>query len=140
MPLRWCVPLRAMSSTQHTGGTSGGGGEAGMEKPTLEEVGSEDLEAEPASPAAGRSKDAHDFLRTGGADAGVGVDVDAEVGENAGTTEEETTSGGMGTVALSDKEGSAGGGSGTSTGVDSWEMIEATMPAARSHDSDRDFA
>jgi hypothetical protein len=50
-----------------------------MEKPTLEEVGSEDLEAEPASPVAGRSKDAHDFLRTGGADAGVGIDVDAEV-------------------------------------------------------------
>jgi hypothetical protein len=57
-----------------------------------------------------------------------------------GTAEEETASGGMGTVVLSDEEGSAGGGSGTSTGVDSWVTIEATMPTARSHDSDRDFA
>jgi hypothetical protein len=129
-----------MSSARRTGGTSGGGGEAGMEKPTMEEVGSEDLEAELASPAAGRSKDAHDFLRTGGADAGVGVDVDAGAGENAGAAEEETAPGAVGTVASSDEEGSAGGGSGTSAGVDSWVTIEATMPAARSHDSDRDFA
>ena len=129
-----------MSSARRTGGTSGGGGEAEMEKPTMEEVGSEDLEAEPASPAVGRSKDAHDFLRTGGVDAGVGVDVDAGAGENAGAAEEETASGGVGTVASSDEEGSAGSGSGTSAEVDSWVTIEVTMPAARSHDSDRDFA
>lgn len=107
-----------------------------MEKPTTEEVGSEDLEAVPASPTVGRSKDAHDFLRTGGADAGVGVDVDA--GVNAGAAEEVTASEGVGTVS-SDDEGRAGGGSGTSGGVDSWVTIEVTMPAARSPDSDTDF-
>lgn len=84
-----------------------------MEKPTTEEVGSEDLEAEPASPTVGRSKDAHDFLRTGGAVADVGVDVDTGAGANADTTGEETVSG-VSTVVLSDEEGSAGDGSGTS--------------------------
>jgi len=122
-----------MSSARRTGGTGDGGGEAEMEKPTTEEVGSDDLEAEPASPTAGRSKDAHDFLRTGGADAGVGVDV------GAGAAEEETASGGVSRAVSSDEEGSAGAGSGTSAGVDSWVTIEATMPAARSHDSDIDF-
>jgi hypothetical protein len=129
-----------MSSARRTGGTSGGGGEAEMEKPTTEEVGSEDLEAEPVSPTVGRSKDAHDFLRTGGADAGVGVDVDAGAGADAGTAEEETASVGVSTVVSGDEEGSTGGGSGTSVGVDSSVTIEATMPAARSHDSDMDFA
>lgn len=108
-----------------------------MEKPTTEEVGSEDLEAEPASPTVGRSKDAHDFLRTGGADAGVGVDVDA--GVNTGAVEEVAVSEGVKTVMSSDKDGSAGGGSGTSVGVGSWVTIEAPMPAARSDDSDMDF-
>lgn len=108
-----------------------------MEKPTTEEVGSEDLEAEPASPTVGRSKDAHDFLRTGGADAGVGVGVDA--GVDAGAAEEGTASEGVSTVVSSDEEGRAGDGSGTSVGVGSWVMIEATMPVARSHDSDTDF-
>ena len=91
-----------------------------MEKPTTEEVGSDDLEAEPASPPVGRSKDAHDFLRTGGEAAGVGVDVDtgAAAGANAGTTGEGTASG-VSTVVLSDEEGSAWGGSGTSVGVGS---------------------
>ncbi len=112
-----------------------GGGEAGMEKPMTEEVGSEDLEAEPASPTVGRSKDAHDFLRTGGADAGIGVDADAGGGANAGAAGEGTASEGMSTVESSDEEGSAGGGSGTSAGVGSW----VTMPAVRSHDSDMDF-
>ena len=129
-----------MSSARRTGGTSGGGGEAEMEKPTMEEVGSEDLEVEPASPTVGRRREAHDFLRTGGADGGVGVDVDAGAGENAGAVEEETVTGGVGTVVSNDEEGSTAGGSGTSAGVDSWATIEATMPAARSHDSDRDFA
>lgn len=128
-----------MSSARRTGGTSEGGGEAGMEKPTTEEVGSEDLEAEPASPTVGRSKEAHDFLRTGGVDTGVGVDIEAGAGANAGAAEEETASGGVSTVVLSEDEGSAGGGSGTSAGVESWVAIEATTPAARSHDSDTDF-
>lgn len=128
-----------MSSARRTGGTSEGGGEAGMEKPTTEEVGSEDLEAEVASPAVGRSKDAHDFFRTGGADAGVGVDVDAGAVASAGTAEEETASEGVSTVVSSDEVGSAGGGSGTSEGVDSSVTVEATMPAARSHDSDTDL-
>jgi hypothetical protein len=107
-----------------------------MEKPTTGEVGSEDLEAEPASPTVGRSKDAHDFLRTGGADAGVGVDVDVDAGAgaSAGAAEEETASGGVSTVVSSDA-----GGSGTSERVDSWVTIEATMPATGSHDSDMDF-
>lgn len=110
-----------------------------MEKPTTEEVGSEDLVAEPASPTVGRSKDAHDFLRTGGADAGVGVDVDAGAGADAGTAEEDTASVGVSTVVSGDEEGSTGG-SGTSVGVDSSVTMEATMLAARSHDSDMDFA
>jgi hypothetical protein len=127
-----------MSSARRTGGTGEGGGEAGMEKPMTEEVGSEDLEAEPASLTVGRSKDAHDFVRTGGADAGVGVDLDAGSGADAGAAEEDTASGGVSTAVSSDDEG-CGGGSGTSVGVDSWVTIEATMPAARSHDSDTDF-
>ena len=131
-----------MSSSRRTGGTSEGGGEAAIENPTTEEVGSEDLEAETASPAVGRSKDAHDFLRTGEVDDGVGADLEADVGAgaDAGTTEEKAASGGVSTAVSSDEEGSAGGSSGTSVGVDSWVTIEARMPAARSHDSDRDFA
>lgn len=47
MPLR-----RARSSARRTGGTREGRGEAGMEKPTTDEVGNDDLEVEagPASP------------------------------------------------------------------------------------------
>lgn len=120
-----------MSSARRTGGTSEGGGEAGMEKPIMDEVGSEDLEAEPASPAAGRSKDAHDFLRTGGAAAGDGADVD----EGVGATKEETASGGVGTVGSRDVVGTTEGGSGTSSSA----TIEATTPTARSRDSGLDF-
>jgi len=134
------VPLRReMSSARRTGGTSEGGGEAGMEKPTTDEVGSEDLEAEPASPVLGRSKDAHDFLRTGGADAGAGADVDEGVGAGAGAAEEETASGGVSTVVSRDEVGTIEGGSGTSMGGDSWATIEATTPTTRSHDSDLEF-
>lgn len=120
-----------MSSARRTGATTGGGGVAGMEKPTTEEVGSEDLGVEPASPGVGRSRDAHDFLRVGGADTGVNVDVDA----GAGSTEEETASIGARSVVSSDD----GGGSGTSMGVISWVTIEGTIPATRSHDSEMDF-
>lgn len=101
-----------------------------MEKPTTEEVGSEDL----ASPAVGRSKDAHDFLRTGGADAGAGADVDAGGGTDAGAAEEETASEGVSAI---DDVGTTEGGSGTSVGGDS--TMEATTSTARSHDSDLDF-
>lgn len=124
-----------MSSARRTGATTAGGGVAGMEKPTTEEVGSEDLGVEPASPGVGRSKDAHDFLRAGGADTGVDVDVDT----GAGSAEEETASVGVSTVVSSDEVGSAGGGSGTSMGVISWVTIEGAIPAARSHDSEMDF-
>ena len=70
-----------------------------MEKPTTEEVGRDDLEE---SPEAGRSKDAQDFLRTGGADTrtdavevhaaegGVGMEVSAE-GEGATAVESRTS-------------------------------------------------
>lgn len=107
-----------------------------MEKPTTDEVGSEDLEAEPASPAAGRSKDAHDFLRTGGADAGAGADVDAGGVADAGATEEETVSGDV-SAAVSRDVGTTEGGSGISVGGNS--TMEATTFASRSHDSDLDF-
>ncbi len=108
-----------------------------MEKPTTDEVGSEDLEAEPASPAVGRSKDAHVFLRTGGADAGTGVAMGAGAGADGGVGEEDTASG---TAMSKDEVGTTVGSSGTSVVVDSWvTMIEATTPAARSHDSDLDF-
>ena len=127
-----------MSSARRTGGTSGGGREAGIEKPMTDEVGSEDLEAEPASPAVGRSKDAHDFLRTGGADAGAGADVTA--GADAGVAEKETASeGGVSTVMSRDEMGATEGDSETSVGGDSWATIEATTSTARSHDSDLDF-
>lgn len=97
MPLR-----RARSSARRTGGTRAGGGEAGIEMPTTEEVGRDDLEVE-ESPAAGRSKDAQDFLRTGGADTGTGaVEVDA-------------TEGGVGVEVSAEGEGAAGAESGTST-------------------------
>ena len=57
-----------------------------MEKPTTDDIGSEDLEVEAVpSPAAGRSKDAHDFLGTGGAEAGTGADAEAGAGAEAGT-------------------------------------------------------
>jgi hypothetical protein len=102
-----------------------------MEKPTTDEVGSEDLEAEPASPAEGRSKEAHDFLRTGGADAGDGADVDARG--------DETASGGASTVVSEDEVGTTEGGSGTSVGGDSWATIKATTFVTRSRDSDLDF-
>ena len=72
-----------------------------MEKPTTEEVGRVDLEVE-ESPEAGRSKDAQDFLRTGGADVGTGaVEVDA--------------AGGVGVEVSADGEGATVAGSGTST-------------------------
>jgi hypothetical protein len=102
-----------------------------MEKPMTDEVGSEDLEVELASPVVGRSKDAHDFLRTGGADAGAGADVDTGVGADAGAAEEETASGGVSTVVSRDEVGTSAGGSESSVG--------AATPAARSHDSDLDF-
>ena len=124
---------REMSSARRTGGTGEGGGEAGMEKPTTDEVGSEDL----VSPAVGRSKDAHDFLRTGGADAGAGADVDAGGGADAGAVEEETASEGASAVVSIDDVGTTEGGSGTSVGGDS--TMEATTSTARSHDSDLDF-
>jgi hypothetical protein len=70
--------------------------------PTTEEVGRDDLEVE-ESPEAGRSKDAQDFLRTGGADAGTGaVDVDA-------------AGGGVGVEVSAEGEGAAAAESGTST-------------------------
>lgn len=90
MPLR-----RAKSSARRTGGTRAGGGEAGMEMPTTEEVGRDDLAVE-VSPEAGRSKDAQDFLRTGGAvdadaaEGGVGVEVSAE-GEGLTAAESRTS-------------------------------------------------
>lgn len=65
-----------------------------MEKPTTEEVGRDDLEVE-ESPEAGRSKDAQDFLRTGGADAGTGAvevaAVEGGVGVEVSAEEEGTT-------------------------------------------------
>ncbi len=95
-----------------------------MEKPTTDEGGSEDLEAEPAS-------------RTGGADAGTGVAMGAGAGADGGVGEEDTASG---TAMSKDEVGTTVGSSGTSVVVDSWvTMIEATTPAARSHDSDLDF-
>lgn len=100
------VPLRrARSSARRTGGTRADGGEAGMEKPTTEEVGRDDLEVEESleSPEAGRSKDAQDFLRTGGADAGAGaVEVDA-------------AGGGVGVEISAEGEGATTAESGTST-------------------------
>ena len=110
-----------------------------MEKPTTDEVGSEDLEA--ASPAVGRSKDAHDFLTTGGADTGAGVDADAGegAGADAGIVEGGAASGDLGTTVSRDGVGTTAGGSRTSVGAASWVTTETTTPFDRSHDSDLDF-
>ena len=112
------VPLRrARSSARRTGGTRAGGGEAGIEKPTTEEVGRVDLEVE-ESPKAGRSKDAQDFLRTGGTDAGTGVvEVDA-------------VEGGVGVEVSAEGEGATTVESGTSTEVVASELTTALVVAS----------
>lgn len=112
-----------------------------MEKPTTDEVGSDDLEvdAKPASPAAGRSKDAHDFLRTGGADAGVGADVDPGASAGVGTVEADTVEGDMGTAVSREEVGITTEGSGMSVGGTSWAARRATTFVVGSHDSDLDL-
>ena len=90
-----------------------------MEKPTTEEIGRDDLEAE-ESLEAGRSKDAQDFLRTGGADSGtVAVAVD-------------TAEGGVGVEVSAEGEGAAAVESGTSTERDSSELARAAALVATS--------
>jgi hypothetical protein len=69
------------SSARRTGGTRAAGGGAGTEKPMTDDVGNDDLEVEAVAPSAvGRSKDAHDFLRTGGTEVSTGVDTGAGAG------------------------------------------------------------
>jgi len=69
---------RLSSSGRRTGATRGGGGDAGTEKPTIDEVGKEleTFEVEDVPPA-GRRSEAHDFLGAVGAGAGTGAGVDA---------------------------------------------------------------
>ena len=114
MPLR-----RAKSSARRTGGTRAGGGEAGMEMPTTEEVGRDDLEVE-VSPEAGRSKDAQDFLRTGGADTGAGA-VDADAAE-----------GGVGVEVSAEGEGLTAAESRTSTERVASELVTTVALVAAS--------
>lgn len=83
-----------------------------MEKPTTEEVGRDDFEVE-ESPEAGRSKDAQDFLRTGGADAG------------AGAVEVDEAGGGVGVDVSAEGEGATAAESGTSTEGVSSELVRA---------------
>jgi len=110
-----------------------------MEKPTTEDVGREDLEveAEPVSPCAGRSKEAHDFLRTGGADAGAGADEDA--GAGVGAAEEGAADGGVGSVASRDSVRTTMSSVGVSVRGTSRAVMGAATPAVGSHDPDLDF-
>ena len=133
MPLR-----RARSSARRMGGTREGRGEAGMEKPTTDEVGNDGLEVEgPASLAGWRSKDANDLLGTGGAAAGAGADGDTG-GTGVGAVEADTPTGGVGTV-VSREVGITAGGSVTTAGGTSWVVVGAMTAAVGSHDSDLDF-
>lgn len=96
-----------------------------MEKPMTDDVGSDDLEVEaaPASPVVGRSKDAQDFLRTGGAEAETGADAEA----GADAVEVDGVEGGAG-VEVSTI------GMAASTGV-SWVAVDTTTLTVGSDDS-----
>jgi hypothetical protein len=109
-----------------------------MEKPTTDEIGSEDLEVEAVpSPAAGRSKDAHDFLGTGGAEAGTGADAEA----GAGTVEVEVeieidgADGGAGVEVSTERIGATATCSVASPGGASWVAVGTATLAVGSHGS-----
>ena len=111
-----------------------------MEKPTTDEVGNDGLEVEgPASLAGWRSKDANDFLRTGGAGAGAGADGDTGATAGMGAVEADAFAGGVGTVVSREGVGTTAGGSVTSAGSTSWVVMGGTTAAIGSHDSDLDF-
>ena len=66
---------KVRDSASGSGGTRDGGGEAGTEKPTMDEAGSKGLvEAVPAS------QDSNDLIKTGGVDSGTGTSVGVGVG------------------------------------------------------------
>jgi hypothetical protein len=70
-----------------------------------DEVGSDDLEVEAAGLAspAGRSKDAHDFLRPDGVGMGAGAVVDTCGGAGVGAVEADAAERGAGTVVPSEE-------------------------------------
>ena len=70
---------RARDSAFGKGETRDGGGEAGTEKPTTDEAGSKELDAE-AAPA---SQDVDDSFRTGGINSGTGDGVGVCAGVDA---------------------------------------------------------
>ena len=78
---RVALPRRVADSALGNGGTRDGGGEAGMEKPTMDEAGGKGSKVE-AAPA---SQDSNELIKTGGVDAGTGtsVRVGASVGKDA---------------------------------------------------------
>ena len=121
-----------------------------MEKPTTDEIGSEDLEVEAVlSPVAGRSKDAHDFLGTGGAEAGTGADAEAGVGAEAGAgmeagagaveveveVEIDRAGGGAGVEVSTERIGATTTCSVASPGSASWVAVGAATLAVGSHGS-----
>lgn len=68
---------RLMSSVLRAGAMRAGGGEAGTEKPMMEDVGS--LEEEGEEPSVGLRREAQDFLGAGtGAGAGTGTGLEVE--------------------------------------------------------------
>jgi hypothetical protein len=137
------TPLRReRSSARRTRGTREDEGEAGTEKPTTDEVGNVDLEveAEPASLAGWRSKDAKDLLRTGGAAPGAGADGDVGVGAGVGPVEVDTAEGGVEDTMVSSEGGeTTAEGSGIFAGSNSGAVREAATPVVGSHDSDLDL-
>jgi len=111
-----------------------------MEKPTTDDMGNDGLEVEgPASPAAWRSNDANDLLRTGGAAAGAGADGDTGAAAGVGAVEADASTGGVGTVVSREGVGTTAAGSVTSAGGTSWVVMGATPAVVGSHDSDLDF-
>lgn len=115
-----------------------------MEKPTTDEIGSEDLEVEAVlSPVAGRSKDAHDFLGTGGAEAGTGAGAEAGAGMEAGAgaveveveVEIDRAGGGAGVEVSTERIGATTTCSVASPGSASWVAVGAATLAVGSHGS-----
>ena len=115
-----------------------------MEKPTTDEIGSEDLEVEAVpSPAAGRSKDAHDFLGTGGAEVGTSAGAEAGAGVEAGAgaveveveVEIDRAGGGAGVEVSTERIGATTTCSVASPGGASWVAVGAATLAVGSHGS-----
>ena len=73
------VLRKARDSALGSGGTRDGGGDAGMEKPTMDEAGRKKLEVEDVSASQG----SNDLFRIAGVNAGTGASVGVGAGNDA---------------------------------------------------------